>query len=503
VLNVANRGTQLIRSGRFMTPAYAQWAVQNGLIHASQAGPFLFRNAWQLRSEFPKASKEVQGAIDGGTGGGIAQATTGGVAREAGRFDPFVRRLQHFWHGFDDQWARRMSAIHELNSAGYHDAAAWENLYRTNPQKFRQLVAGQGSREAINYTEMTPTERSLFARLFTAYGWTRGASTYAGRFALQHPVQARVGVEAGREGSQRVNEFYQELGGMAPNWLRESLPFGANRTFGTEWLNPGGTLGGLMGEIPGATVGQTENLLGEAAPIPSMIAEMATGTNRFGTPYKGTERFTSPIGEAIGRFKPYGLVKTAGGLKKGGTFEEGPGVAAMHALGIPLDTLRNPKQTAALGEKDYEQSLATPDKISFRHDRALQMLPQEMQLFEKTTGVPPPPQLISRLRGDLDAVEQRDLYQYHYANNHGAKSWKALPAQNKISGTLDFLAAHQMIDLQQAQTFKRVATQLTSETQLEQFASNLWRIGGIGNAANSWKSTISNITPHPPLKANK
>src|SRR5215471_16414391 len=254
-LNVINRGTQLIRTGRFMTPAYAQWAVQNGLIHASQAGPFLFRNAWQLRNEWPQLPKDVQGAIDGGLGGGISRATTGGTAETTGvpthfqgfwrGHDRFVSHLQEFWHRFDDQWARRMSAIHELNHAGFHNADEWENLYRTNPQKFRQIIGGQANREAINYTEMTPTERSLFARLFTAYGWTRGSSTYAARFALQHPVQARVGIEAGHEGAQKVNEFYQKLGGMAPSWMREMVPFGANRVLGTQWLNPAGTLGNV------------------------------------------------------------------------------------------------------------------------------------------------------------------------------------------------------------------------------------------------------------------
>lgn len=498
VAQAINRGTQLIRSGRFMTPAYAQWAVQNGLIHLSQAGPFVFRNAWQLKTEWPKLSKVTQNMIDGGMGGGIAMATSGGL--KTGRV---VSKLQHIWHNFDDRWARRMSAIHELNANGLHTAESWDNLAKTKPTKFRQIVAGQGNREAINYTEMTPSERSLFARLFTAYGWTRGASTYAARFPLQHPVQARIGVEAGQEGSKTVDEFYRKLGGMAPNWMRELLPLPGNHVLGTEWLNPAGTLGGLIGEVPGATIGQTENLMGEAAPIPAMLGEMTTGVNRFGTAYKGSQRFTGPISEAAGRFKPLAAIKTVGSVKKGGTFTQGPEAGLLHFAGIPLEQLRNPKQTAALGEKDYEQSLATPDKIQFRHARIMQLLPQEVQMYTKATGQPPPDQVLSRLQGDADAVEQRDLYQYHYANNHGAKSWKSLPATNKLSGTLDFLAQHNLITPEQYQAFHSAAANLNSETEMERFVSSLWHIGGIGSALNAWKSMIRQLTPRPLQAANK
>jgi hypothetical protein len=152
--------------------------------------------------------------------------------------------------------------------------------------------------------------------------------------------------------------------------------------------------------------------------------------------------------------------------------------------------------------KDYEQSLPTPDEIQFRHDWSLHMLPREIGLYQQKTGQAPPPQLISKLKGDLDAVEQRDMYQYHYANNHGAKSWKSLPATNKIAGTLDYLQAHQMISPVQSRMFRNVEQRLTSETQLEQLATELWHIGGTGMVANAWKSIVKEVKPHPPLKAN-
>lgn len=495
-LNAIDRGTQLIRSGRFMTPAYAQWAVQNGLIDLSQQGAFMFRNIWQLKKEFPKLPRDVQGMIDHGMGKGIAMATSGGESAAKMRFlnGPKIAALQHFWHKLDDQWARRLAAIHELNSSGFHSASAWTKLARKDPEKFRQIVGGQANREAINYTEMSPSERATLQKLMTAYGWIRGASTYAARFPLQHPVQARVGSEIGQEGEKYVDEYYKKLGGMVPSWLREYLPLGGSRLLQTQWASPTGTLGNLIGEAPGATIGQTEALTGELAPVPTALMEMASGTSKYGTPYKGTQRFTAPISQAISRFKPLSALETFGQFKKGGTFHQGRLQGLEQLAGSPMETLRNPTQTAGLGEKDYEASLPTPDKIQFQYSQSINNLPAEVAEYKRVTGNDLAPSVLSRIKTDLDNVEQRDLFQYHYAQAHHAKTWKSLPPLNKLNGTVEWLTDHGFSSAELT-AIHHAAARLTNDKEVDTLVNSLWAGTGIGAASGAWKRAQKGFKP--------
>src|SRR5215831_9884602 len=495
-LNLMDRGTQVIRSGRFLTPAYSQWAVQNGLIHASQAGAMIFRNAWQLRKEWPQLPAEIRAAIDGWMGKGIARSTAGGEAAVESRLGRATQGAREFWHRFDDQWARRMSAIHELNSNGYHDAGAWTKLYKKDRKRMQQIVGGQANREAINYTEMTPAERGSLQKMMTAYGWTRGASTFTGRFPLQHPIQAFVGESASKQGQQAVENFYNKLGGMVPEYLRESLPIGSHTLLPTSEFSPAGTLANILGEVPGLTYGQTQALSGEEAPIPALIDELRTGMNQYGQQYRGNERVTGPIKEALGRFKPYGLATSLlpAFQKKGGTFVQSPAMTGAKALGLPIEQLRNPKVTAGLGEKDFEAALSPPDKIRFQYQRKLDNLQQELAMFQKRTGNPVDPGTVSRLKSDFDSVEQRDIFQYQYAQAHGSKTWKSLPPLNKLAGTLDWLGHHGFPHAEIA-SIQQFAPQMTDDKQVEALVNRLWQGTGIGRIESRWKSVTKGLNP--------
>src|SRR5262249_53546973 len=156
--------------------------------------------------------------------------------------------------------------------------------------------------------------------------------------------------------------------------------FGGNHMITSGWLNPGETPGNIMGEIPGLVPGQTESLSGEFAPIPSGIMQLITGADIYGTPRKGTARFTGALQDVASKFKPYSVVQSLEQQKKGGTFTQGLTPALERASGVPIETLRNPTTTASLGEKDYEESLPPEDKIKFQYARSVQELPAEVAL---------------------------------------------------------------------------------------------------------------------------
>jgi hypothetical protein len=494
--------TQAVRAGRFMTPAYFAWAIQNGVLHLSQAGVFGIRNALRVKNEFGKMTPEQKAFFDnsvgaGHYGGGIARATAG--SPESYRA-VWTQKMAKFWHGIDDRPFRRMSLVHELAHAGYHTADDWAGLMKSDPKKFL-TIARRAQQEAIDYSEMGPAEKATLQKLFTAWGWTRGASTYTMRFPFQHPAQFAGATALAREGQKHVADFYDKAGGLSPAWLAGYYPFGGNKLLDTGLLNPGETFGSLLEAIPGATKGQTESLAGEEAPGPAALLEGLTGQGRYGQAYRGNERVTGPLGELAKRFKPLGVLEAMANTKKGGgTFKQGPLQGIEQAFGSPLSELTNKKETAALGMKDYEQALSRPDEIKFRHDWAVQHIPQALATLAQH-GTHLTPARVSKWKGDLAAVEQRDLWQVKYAGEHGARSFKSLPPINRYEAGIQFNLSHGYITPQAAKQKIAEASRINDDSILNTLATAEWENHAIGVVSQAYSSVLKALQPPSRLAA--
>ena len=506
-MNMIDAGNQAIRTGRFIHPGYAAWGLQNAVFHLSQAGMHVFRNIYQYRNEVPKFTAEDRAKFlnsvgAGHFGGGIARATGGG---EESYFRGATKGLAGMWHSVDDKVPRTLSLIHELNRMGYHNAEDWSKLMKENPVKFRS-IAQKAQHQAIDYAEMSPTERATMQKLFTAYGWTRGASTYTARFALEHPVQASVLAELSREGAKQRDAFWSKQGGMVPEWLRSSMPLDINSKhpglLATGDINPGETFGqalGALGLLPGPSGSASEQL----GPAAQGLFELGTGRDSFGNQIRGgiTGRAAQAMSDTLKRFTPYSYLNMLTGAKKGGgTFQEGALPFALSELGVPYKQLRDPKTTAALGMKDWEQSLTKPDEIKFRYQQALKQFPQELSLYAKKNGTPLDRGTIAKIKGDFEAVQQRDLWQYNYAQSKGANSFRALPAIDKATAGIKFMVDHKYMhpsDVASAMQGIQEAKRMGSEAEMNTIASEIWGSYPIGQIANTWKSTMKAMQPVP------
>jgi len=505
ILRGIDAGNQAIRAGRFIHPGYAAWAVQNGILHLSQAGMFVIRNVHQLRNELPKLNPEELAKFDGASGaghfvGGIARATSGGAETP---FKFATKRLGKFWHNVDDKIPRRLAFIHELNRMGYHSAEDWVKLMNENPRKFRS-IALKGQHQAIDYAEMSPSERAILQKLFTAYGWTRGASTYTARFPFEHPVQAAGLMEMARRGKEQRDAFWDQQGGMVPDWLRGHVPFGNGAhpwVVGTGDINVGETLGQSLESIPGLVKGPEQPPSEQLGPAAQGLYEYLSGTDRFGNPLKGGEHITTPIHDILHRFTPLSYLNVFRGAKKGGgTFLEGPGQGLRNFFGIPASRLRDPKVTAALGMKDWEQSLPKPEEINFKYDRKLHDLAAQAQLFQRKNGTPMGRGYAAAIKGDIEAKRELELFQYHYAAGKGVHSFRSLPAVDKAQAAVAYLLKFRFIHPYEAADMKRQIAQdakLNDESLMAQDANDFWQYHPIGQTLNDWESTIKSMTPHP------
>ena len=506
-VNTMDNVTQLVRAGRFLHPGYIAWALQNGILHLSQAGMHVVRNALWVKNEYSKFSATDKALYDnavgaGHFGGGIARASAGSETTHLGPVKleqaipgakGFTQKAAKFWHAVDDAPFRRMSLAHELHREGYTTADQVSNLMHNDPAKFRS-IARQAQREAIDYSEMSPMERATVQKMFTAWGWTRGATTYTGRFAFQHPIQFGIASQLGQQGHQAVADYYMKHGGgLPPQWLEGYLPMGKGDS---PWLGEGGvinpaqTAGELLQMLPAATKGQTESLAGMESPGLGAGLEALTGLTKYGQQLKGNQRLTQPILDLISRFEPYAVGKSLFESKKGGgTFKQGLLPAALQEFGVPVSHLRSAKETGALGVKDFEQMLAKPDEINFRYNRALEQMPQQA----KQLGISG--NQLSSWRHDLEMVKERDTWQYHYAQAHGANSIRSLPPKNRAEAAVQFLHQYKYISSAEALADQHLINTSTDDTTLTALATAWWDSSGIGAVSNAYKDAVKNTAP--------
>jgi hypothetical protein len=531
MLRNVDRATQLIRAGRFLHPGYLGWAVQNGMLHLSQSGMFALRNAWQLKHHYGQWSKEAQAAAESGVGAGMARATEGEIGdpmagtdtgSRMGPIDAHSRHITNalgkFWHSVDDRVPRLMSLIHEMNREGYHTPAQQEALLTGKTgyhQDMRTAVFQRARNEAIDYSAMTPTERATLKRLMTAYGWTRGATGFTARFPLEHPVQHQVLSAVGASGSNTVNHYYAQHGGMPPDWLKTMLPFGHHGWLAeSSLLNPSETPARLAEETPGVTKGSSSNLISEASPVLGGLTELATGRNTFGNAFRGNERVSGPITDTLRRFNPLGVLTTAGKKSGQGTMAGGRESAILKELGIPVTRLNDPDKTAALGQKDFEQSLSRGDLIKFRASDHIARVPRERAAIEKATGTKISDNFVGKYKGAVTTVEHIQQAQLKAAQDSGAKTYHSLQPEQKIQAAINYLQQHghrpgevqqmkisanQM--LQQLNAAPDANTRSQLQKAVESFASSLWQVadGGASTIVSSWKSGVTpfskNTTP--------
>jgi len=515
--------TQAIRAGRFIHPGYAQNSIQNRVLHLSQAGPYIFRNVYKLRHEYPKLAdlpdgQEVMGMMEQGAGAGHAIATRGEVRigaheTQLGRVSKFFEQMrtkgEKFWHEVDDRPVRMMALLHELQHAGYTHAEQWRNLFvdaykKNDPKAQAELfpILQRARKEAVDYSEMTPHERALLRRAFTAYGWTRGATTWTARFPFMHPVQAQYAQQLGQQGADRVDEIFSKVGGMIPEWLEGTIPVtGGNSPLAieTSWLPPTETPAALLRAVPGLGSG-LEPLSGEIAPGPSMLMEMIYGQDRYGQKQYGTDRLTVPAAETLRRFRPAGNIAALMKDKPTSTVVGGPKTALFRTLGIPIERIRDLEKTGKMGLREYVKSLPRPERIKFQHDYALSQLPHDLDAFDKAK-VPIPEALIGQYKGDLDAKRELDLFQYEYAKKHKGKQFNKLPAVNQLEGTLQFLHKHKHLTTEEVNQYQIDATALAgNEEQLKALANSLWAAAGVGQTVNQWKALLKQAKPHKVTK---
>ena len=170
-----------------------------------------------------------------------------------------------------------------------HDAANQDELTPARRAKV-DAIAKDGNRGSIAYDRLGPFEKSVLRRAIWFYPWIKGATIYAGRTILEHPIKSAAIAALGQQGRKVAQ---RELGNV-PSYAEGIFKVGGSKgmplTVNPTTLSPFSTPADVekvasSWKHPGQA---TSNLASMASPGATILDELATGHDpQTGTPLKG------------------------------------------------------------------------------------------------------------------------------------------------------------------------------------------------------------------------
>jgi hypothetical protein len=222
----------------YLRPAYIpNNAIGNLFFNIIQQGfmaPLNLAKSFALNKRMGKREADV---VDGALGQTAAQAVHGSGP---GYVRSFLGPLRDVQSKVADRHFRRAAFLHEARRAGYSKLADVRDLIRraeTNQRAMNELVeiGRKANDEIVRFGRLSATEQHILRHLFFIWSWTKGASLYAARFPVAHPVVAGATAQLGRQGKEHVADVL----GDVPDWLRGYIPYGVDEKGNPRLINPG------------------------------------------------------------------------------------------------------------------------------------------------------------------------------------------------------------------------------------------------------------------------
>ncbi|HEY5294326.1 MAG TPA: hypothetical protein VIJ70_02465 [Gaiellaceae bacterium] len=371
VANFFDRTNNVFRIGRY-GPAYLKWLPQNLAVNLGEQGPHIIRNAREVFTTIHRLNSDDYNTLAALAGTGPAHALIG----DSGRLVGAQTKAAAFWSKVDDHMSRMLQLTHELRREGIKSPAQVAafakklrdpDLKAADPATYRLglRIWKRANDKAINYT-ITNVERATLKKLLVAWPWTKGASMWAARFFGEHPVEGKVLAQAGKQGEQSNQRFYERLGGYEPSYLEATVPAGLAHGVDTSFLNimetPGSFLEGLSGISPGTSQYRNE-LFNNVMPVESAAIDALHGTTKYGgtdktgtDPYLQLAKTFAPVGDTI-----LGLQGSDPKAVAKKTFTPGPVPALERAFGSPYSSI-NQQSAANAGYRSMTNTLSAADK---------------------------------------------------------------------------------------------------------------------------------------------
>jgi hypothetical protein len=250
-MNDAVKMTLIYAKIGYIPPNFLGNLALNFMTQGPAALPRLARAAMISR----KMGGKDAALMDRITGAGIAKAIVGGGKNPLSKA---AEKTADIVSIPTDRYTRRSAFIHEMEKAGYHGVRGFRLLTR-NPKLRGDLteVARRARENAIEYENLTELEKSIVKRAVFIYPWIKGSTTFAGRFARDHPIQSATYYQMGKQGKKYADEHL----GPRPSYMEGNIPgevlgLGKNRLVDPRGITMFGTGADLYSTLRGVAKGE-------------------------------------------------------------------------------------------------------------------------------------------------------------------------------------------------------------------------------------------------------
>jgi hypothetical protein len=471
--------TALVKAGAiYLRPAYLpnNWAG-NAFMNAAHQGvlaPANLAKSFVLDKHLgPRYLKVIDKGMGENAASILRDPRAGGYVQSI--TDPIVRSMG----AAADMPFRRAAWLHEARRAGYSKLSDVRELMDraasgTDQGAYREMadISRKAQEEIVKFGQMSDTERKIIQHIVFVYSWIRGATRYAARFPLQHPIQSAVYQHLAKDvGNPYVTK---NLGGV-PSFMHGVVPVGRDKNGNPILINPfalnplgtavqaGQALGGTLNIMRGGKFDKyTDQDIGSLlTPIPAAYL----------TAREGGKPMTEQLQQT---FAPARLVHDLRHPGSGSIFP----TSRTEALGHYIAGSLYPRTAdqAALERTLERQQRGDP----------VARLNLDAKQYKKLTGQALPQDFINAYKQDILKWTDMKKFQQSYASDHGHSGFRNLPPANRVDAAISYLNKLGVMDDQQAKDMRSSAARMTNDQDLNRLASSLWGGTGIGQVKLSW-----------------
>jgi hypothetical protein len=477
--------SDLVRAGAiYLRPAYLpnNW-VGNSFMSAAHQGVLAPVNLAKSMLVDKYIGKRYTAAMDKAMGDTPIQALSAGKGAPKGYVGSVTSPLAGLMGKAADTPFRRAAFLHEARRMGYSKLSDVRGLFDKAAAGDDQALSHIGTmsrkaqEEIVKFGDMNPTERATIKKLIFVYSWVRGASRYAGRFPMQHPMQAMA---YNHLANQVGNPYLQrELGGV-PSFMQGTVPVGHDKNGNPLIINP-------FSLNPLGTAVQ----MGRAA---AGVVKAAKGGGNFNR-YRDTDIF-STVNPLLGNY----LTAREGGKGMAESLQQtlAP-VRLAHDLQHPgTGSIYPTSRTEALGHftvgamypREADQVALTKSLEREQVNNPSARIPTDMALIKKASGIDVPKNLVTAYKHDLAEISREKDFQTHYAQQHGQSGFRNLPPANRVDAALNYLAKGHASP-QDIEQYRQLASQVKTDADLNSLANQLWSLTGTGQYKQLWDHLLS------------
>jgi hypothetical protein len=284
----------------FLRPAYVLNLVGNIGMGLIQQGVLLPPNILRALRLEETHGERVARSIDalGGQSGRSASYAPANLGEGIGKaLTTPGRVLASAWNTVTDQHLRRAAIVHELRrqlvDAGKDPNDLEGILFDESLAKRRNEGVRRGNKAMVEFDNQTWLEREALRHLIFVYPWTSRALVWSIRSIVEHPTQAAILNQIGREAEQEFPDVLQK----APEWFKELgyVPIGTNKDGSPKVVNPSSvntfsTFSQLLYPLEaGFTSSKYSSLSDLFGPGATFLIHGATGKDQFGNTYPGSQ----------------------------------------------------------------------------------------------------------------------------------------------------------------------------------------------------------------------